>query len=160
MRTTLIVAMAWILAAVPATAEEHLEHEAEEQEHEEREDWNEREHAEREEPLDRNVRLEFKVVPLENEDREVFLVAASPGFHHRTEYEGEGVRVEFEVSGRIEIRENGHIFLIFESALAYEGANESAVFHVESSIVMEPGDTVEVASMGDKNLVIYANYAE
>lgn len=164
MRTILIIAFTLLLGLRPAFADEH--HPAEEHEHHHDEHELEgRAHDEEEgeehlEILDQNVRLVFRVEPLDDDDREVFLVTATPHFAHETEYSGQNMEIEFAVAGHLRILEENQILLVFEAHLLYEGNDDRALFHVESSVVIEAGATIEVASMGDRTLVVQAGFGE
>lgn len=110
--------------------------------------------------LERNIRLDFKMVPLEEDDRGVFLVTASSWYQTSTRFEGEGLQIEFEVSGHVRVVDGGRFFVTYEGHVEFSGEEQEAVFHVDSSALLRPGQELEVASMGEKTLVVCASYVE
>jgi hypothetical protein len=110
--------------------------------------------------LERNIRLEFKMVPLEEDDKGVFLVTASSWYHTSTRFEAEGVHVEFKVSGHVRVVEEDRWFITYKAHVEFSGENEEAEFHVDSSALLTPGQESEVARMGDKTLVISGSYTD
>ena len=110
------------------------------------------------ENLERNVRLDFKAVPLEGDDRGVFVVTAARWYVTATRYEGNGFQIAFKVSGHIQIMDDGRMFLTCEGHMEFVGADEQAEFNVESSALLAPGEDFELASMGEKTLVVRASY--
>ena len=112
------------------------------------------------EQLERNVRLEFKLVPLDEGDQGVVVVVASPDFRTLTRYHNDEYEVLFVASGRLDLVDDEHIFLAYEAHVEFEGDGEEAEFVVTSSILLTPGKSTPAARMGDKTLMITAVYAD
>ncbi len=110
--------------------------------------------------LARNIRLDFKMVPLEADDKGVFLVTASSWYQTSVRFEREGTEIEFGVSGHVRIVEDDRLFITYEGHVEFSGQEEKAEFHVDSSALLQPGEECQVASMGDKTLVIRASYVD
>lgn len=112
------------------------------------------------EVLERNIRLDFQRIPLEGNDLGVFIVTASPWFKTTTRFSGESGAGEFNVSGKLELRDDGRIFVVFEADMAFQGNGQAADFHVRSTVLLQPGQELGVSRMGDKTLVIRASYVD
>jgi hypothetical protein len=139
--------------------DERVEREHCEEDHDfEDEDFEE--HEEKIQILDRNIRLEFKLLPLEEHDRGVYVITASPWYATRVEFSGEEMEVAFAATGRIETIADDEFFLSYEVSVRFAGDEEEAEFHVESSARLKVGQAVDAASMGEKTLVIRATYAD
>ncbi len=151
-----IIGLAIIAANAPTVhADEHREH----REHHEHEHHDE-EHEEELEMLDRNVRLEFQLLPPDEDDHEAFIVTASPWYATHTEFRGEGMELEFHANGIVQIIDDNEFFVTYEVGVLYQGEEGDAKFHVDSSVRLVEGQAFEVATMGDKTLVIRATYAD
>ena len=138
---------------------EHREREHHEEEYEADEEEFE-EHEEELEVLHRNVRLEFKVLPLEEGDRGAYVVTATPWYTTHAKFIGEKIHLDFHAGGHVRIMDDNEFFVTFEVEVGYEVPGTTAEFHVDSSARLVAGQALEVASMGDKTLVISAAYAE
>jgi len=57
------------------------------------------------EVLDRNVRLDFKLVPEGEDDHPIFIVTAIAGFETSARFEGGEGRAEFSIGGSIDFVE-------------------------------------------------------
>ena len=110
--------------------------------------------------LDRNVRLDFELVPADADDQNVFVVTALSRFKIGVEFKGPGGAIEFETSGEILLRDDGRISVVHNTRVTFEGEQERGHFHVSSGILLRPGESLEVSRMGEKTLVIRASYVE
>ena len=110
--------------------------------------------------LDRNVRLDFEMVPEEEGAQSVFVVTASSRFEVNVSFKGQGAEMEFEASGEIALRDDGTIFVLHQTHVEFEGGEGRARFHVSSGVLLKPDEPLEVARMGDRTLVIVAAYID
>ncbi len=164
MKTLLIpiLGLTILAAGAPiALAEEHHDHERQEH-HEEHEDFDEEEYEEHEEGelLERNVRIDFQLLPLEDEDDEVFVVTSVSWFSSHVEFSNEDVRIEFHASGHIEVLDDDEFLIAYEVGVGYATDSEEAEMHAEAAARLTPGQPLKAASMGDKTLVISVSYAD
>ncbi len=112
------------------------------------------------EVFDRNVRLDFKIVPLEGNDRGMFVVTAVPEYETGVSFRGKGHEVKAEIEGEIALRDDGRIFVFYDAHMAWEGNGGQANFHASSGVLLRPGRELEVSRFGEKTLVIKASYAD
>ncbi len=112
------------------------------------------------EAFDRNVRLDFKIIPLEGNDRGMFVITAVPEYETSVFFKGEGHAVEVEIEGEIGLRDDGRIFVFYDANMAWEGNNAQANFHASSGVLLRPGRELEVSRFGEKTLVMKASYVD
>jgi hypothetical protein len=136
------------------------EEEAETEEGVELEDDEDEEEDEEVEQFDRNVRLDFKMVPSDEKDRGAFIIAASPEFEMNVLYRSKQGSIGFNVSGEVLPREDGRIFVRYEAAVAMKGDEGEAEYVAYSSVLLVPGKKLQASRMGDKTLVITASYLD
>lgn len=132
------------------------ENEIEEEFEEEHDEEDDREF----EIFDRNVRLDFKIVPLEGNDRGMFVITAVPEYETRVSFKREGQEVEVEIEGEIGLRDDGKILVFYNAHMAWEGNDSQANFHASSGVLLKPGRELEVSRFGEKTLVIRASYVD
>lgn len=137
----------FILGAGLAIAEQELGAEVDDQQ----------EHVE---SFGKNIRLDFMMVPLENDDKGVYIVTASPYYETSVQFEGDEGRVAFGVSGEVAIRDDGRIFVVYEATMQFKGHEGEGEFNASSSVILKLGQKVGVARMGDKTLTIRASYVD
>lgn len=106
------------------------------------------------EMFDKNLRLDVRLLPLEEGDEGIFLTTAASWYHTSVRYEGKEGAIEFQIGGHIELLEDGRVFLAYESHVLMAGEGEEAEFNVESSVLLTLGKPSEVARLGEKTLVI------
>lgn len=112
------------------------------------------------EVLDRNVRLDFKLVPEEEDDDPFFIVTAISGFQTRARFEGGEQRGERYVGGRVDFVEEDRLLVILEVEMGIAGEEGEAEFNVTCGVLLTPGEEREVASIGEKTLVVRASFAD
>lgn len=157
MKKRLLCVGIMLLAAGVALADEEEREEPEHHAHYEHEE----EYAEHErEPdiLDRNVRLEFMLVPKEDDDTSMFIITASSWFETSTRYENDDIHFDWSVAGHIRIIDDEELFVTVEGHMAYTGNGEEAEFRIESSARVVAGRNFKLASMGDKTLLVRATF--
>jgi hypothetical protein len=110
--------------------------------------------------LGRNVRLDFKAVPLEEGDEGLYIITASSEFGTSVELEGEEGQLAFEVSGEIALLDDGRLFIRYEARVLIEGEEGEGAFSVRSSVILKPGQDLGVSRIGDKTLMIRASYVD
>lgn len=130
-----------------------------EDEGEEEEDWDEDE-GEELEMLDRNVRLDFHMEPLEGNDKGTYIVTATPWYESEMRFSGDNHEMEFGIDGKIELLDDGRIFVSYDVHLEWEGGEGNASFHAGSAILLKSGKAVRVARFGDRQLVIKATFLD
>jgi hypothetical protein len=114
--------------------------------------------AKQEQPIaiTKNIRLDFKMIPLEEDDNGVFILTAGPEYRTSTRWDGEGTEIRFEVSGKITIREDGKLVVQYAAHLRFHTAEGKAEFRTASTVLLEAGKELAVAQMGEKTLMICA----
>lgn len=120
----------------------------------------EEEEIEEIETFDRNVRLDFKMVPLEANDKGSFVVTAVPEYETAVSFKGEEGAMEFQVEGEIDLRDDGRIFVFYDAHLVWEGGEGEAEFHASSGVLLRSGRELEASRFGEKTLVIKASYID
>lgn len=104
----------------------------------------------------KNIRLDFKMMPLEDDDNGVFIITAGPGYRTSTHWDGEGNDIRFEVSGTITIRDDGKLVVKYDAHLLFHTGEGRAEFRTSSTVLLEAGKELTVAQMGEKTLMICA----
>ncbi len=106
--------------------------------------------------LPRNVKLDFKLLPLGENDHGTYVVTASPAFGTSVRYKRPESTIELQTSGNVQILDDGRVFMTYQMHLVYEGDGAEAAYGVSSSVALKPGQEQEVANIGEKTLVIRA----
>ncbi len=112
------------------------------------------------EVLDRNIRLDFRLVPEEENDKPAFIVTAVSTYETSARFKNEDKRVMLSVSGGVEKWEGNKILVLLNVELAFSGDEQEAEFYVSSGVLLEPGEECEVARMGERTLVVRASYPD
>ena len=141
-----ILVCAIVIAVVATDASEEGEHHAKAPEHLDR--------------LDRNVRLDFQSVPLEEGDEGMYIVTASPEYETSVRVEGPDGRIAFKVGGQVRLLDDGGIFLRYETHAHLAGKGQEVEGHVRSSVILKGGQELPVSRVGDKTLMIRASYVD
>ena len=110
--------------------------------------------------LDRNVRLDFEMVPADAENQSLFVVTALSRFKVGVEFKGPEGAMEIGASGEIVLRDDGRIFVSHQTVVTFEGEQSRGHFQVSSGVIVRPGEHLEVSRMGEKVLVIRATYVD
>ena len=110
--------------------------------------------------LDRNVRLDFEMVPADADNQSLFVVTALSRFKVSVAFKGPEGGMELEASGEIVLRDDGRIFVVHETTVTFEGEQSRGHFQVSSGVILRPGEELEVSRMGEKMLVIRAAYVD
>lgn len=106
--------------------------------------------------LQRNVKLDFKLLPLGENDHGTYVVTASPAFATNVRYKRPESTIELQTSGNIQLLDDGRVFVTYQMHLVFEGDAAEATYGVSSSVVLKSGQEQEVANIGEKTLVIRA----
>ena len=106
--------------------------------------------------LGRNVKLDFRLLPLGDNDHGTYVVIASPAFGTSVRYKRPESTIELQTSGNARIMDDGRVFLTYQMHLVFEGDAAEATYGVSSSVLLKPGQEQEVANVGEKTLVIRA----
>ena len=107
--------------------------------------------------LGQNVRLQFSMVPAEEDNAGLFVVTGGAWFEMTSFFQGVDGSMEYGVSGRAHWLEDGRLFVRFEARLSMQGEKEEGNFHCESGVVLVPGRELAVSRFGDKTLVVRAD---
>jgi len=111
-------------------------------------------------PLGHNVRLEFIVRAGDKDGESVAIVTAHPWFKSSGALSGKNDELKFSVNGGVSLTDSGDVLLMYE--LKIEAANKEGegVFKANASVQLHSGQTLPVARMGDKMLLIRATLLE
>jgi len=112
------------------------------------------------EVLERTVKLHFQVVPAEKDDKGLLIVTTSSVFASSVALAGEDGEVAFGVSGEVEIWDDESIFLCFDAEIVFESEEGRGEFTLMTGVKLAPGKELAVGSVGDKNLVVKADYVD
>jgi len=110
--------------------------------------------------LERNIRLDFKAVPLDPGDKGIYIVTASPDYETSVRHEGNDARIFFEVSGEVKLLDDGRIFVSYEANTIINSNDQETEFGFRSSVILKPGQELGVSRMGDKTFMIRASYVD
>ena len=110
--------------------------------------------------LEKNIRLEFKAVPLGEGDKGTYIITAFPDYQTGIRLQGEDGTIDFAVSGQVKVLEDGRIFVRYDARTLVTNKKGSANFIARSGVVLRPGEELGVSRMGDKTLMIRASYVE
>lgn len=107
-------------------------------------------------PLGRNVRLEFMVRPAEKDGQSVSILTAHPWFKTSGSLSGKSEDLKFAVSGGIGFTDAGDVLLMYDLKIEAGNKHGGGVFKANASVQLHSGQTLPVARMGDKTLLIRA----
>ena len=110
--------------------------------------------------LDRNIRLDFQMVPADADNQSLFVVTALSRFKVNVAFKGPDGEMELGASGEIVLRDDGRIFVVHETTVTFEGDQSHGHFRVSSGVILRPGEDLEVSRMGEKMLIIRATYVD
>ncbi len=156
----------WILGLLsacmmlPGYTENH-EREGDEREQEERfEEEDEGEEAQRDlEPLGKTLRLEFKVLPEEDEEP-MALVVATTDYGLAVEMEGADEWFRFEIEGELILLEDDRLGLTFDLHLVIGGEEGKIMYAAHGSTISRINGKAELATLGDKTLYVLVTEME
>ena len=145
---------------VPVYPKNH-EREGDEREHEEHfEEEDGGEEARRDlEPLGKTLRLEFKVLPEEDEER-LALVVATTNYGLAVEMEGADERFRFVVEGELILLGDDRLGLTFDLHLVIGGEEGEVIYSAHGSTVSRIDGRAELATLGDKTLYVLVTEVE
>jgi hypothetical protein len=110
--------------------------------------------------LERNIRLDFKAVPLEKGDKGTYIITASSEYEISIRLEGEDGKIYFHVSGEVKPLKDERIFVLYTAHTILNDKNGEAEFIVSSGVILKPGQEIGVSKIGDKTLMIRASYVD
>ena len=110
--------------------------------------------------LENNVRLEFELTPLEDDDRPLFVITASSNYGTHTQFSGPDGSFIIKIRGKIKPMESGKIFILIGAEMDWEGDAEEAEFALQASVLAKPGEKMTVGRMGEKTLMVKASYVK
>jgi hypothetical protein len=110
--------------------------------------------------LGKNVRLDFKAVPLEEGDKGVYVITATPNYNTGVNIRGEDGSLAFSVSGSVQLLDKDIILVRYAARTVVSDENGEAEYEVASGVMLEPGQEIAVSGMGGKTFVIRASFVE
>jgi len=111
------------------------------------------------ERLDRNVRIEFRLVPAKADDQPLFVVTAQPWYETGVAFHAEQNAMEIRVEGEVALREDqAAIFVSVEALMKFRGEGQEGVFELSTGVLLEPGKPLTIGQMGDRAFVLQAGY--
>lgn len=110
--------------------------------------------------LGKNIRLDFKAVPLEEGDKGIYIITASPEYETGIRLKGDNGKIVFEVSGKVNLLDDGSIFVRYDAHTILKDKKGEAEFSVSSGVILKPGQELGVSRMGDKTLMIRASFVD
>jgi hypothetical protein len=106
------------------------------------------------------VRVDVKLIPIEDDDQKMYVTTASHQYSTWIEYESEFIEISFGISGKVLILDDGNIFVTYNASTTFSEEDSNGEFGSEGSAVLTPGKETEVAHVGEKTLVIKASYVQ
>lgn len=110
--------------------------------------------------LGHNVRLEFIVRAADKDGESVSIVTAHPWFKSSGSLSGKNDELEFSVNGGVSFTDTGDVFLMYELKIEASNKEGEGVFKANASVQLHSGQTLPVARMGEKMLLIRATILE
>jgi hypothetical protein len=111
--------------------------------------------------FDKNIRLDFQAVPLDKDNKGMFIVTATSHFQSSVRLAGDGSSVIFNVSGDvIPLADSNKIFVSYEVHTIVEGKDGEAMFRLESGVLLSIGKEIALGTLGDKTLMLKASYVD
>ncbi|MHC4871951.1 MAG: hypothetical protein ACYTFY_08905 [Planctomycetota bacterium] len=104
--------------------------------------------------LGRTIRLQFKLVPEEDEESNHWVLVSTKDYSYSLDYSNAEFDFGIKTKGRIAILEDNRILIAFKTVMDYKKDAEGSSMKAEGSVVVEIGKSKSVAQLGDKTLVI------
>jgi len=107
------------------------------------------------ERLGTTLRLVFEMMPREDDQPPVFVLAATRRYHLMTHVRGEGGHARFNIGGRITPLDDGDAVLLnYETGLDEEWGEKGVVVRTEGSVVLKYGEKKHIAQLGKRTLSV------
>lgn len=111
--------------------------------------------------FERNVRIGFTMVDDDGESEgHVFIVTAVPKYKMTAKFKNEGEAAMMAISGAVDILENDDLLVLLEAEMLFAGEEGDEEFAVETAIRLRSGHEQEVAKMGERMLIVHAEYTD
>ena len=111
--------------------------------------------------FERNVRIGFGMVDDDGESEgQTFIVTAIPKCRLSAKFKNEGETAMTAFSGAVDILENGEILVMLEAELLFAGGEGDEEFCVATAIRLRSGQEQEVAKVGERMLIVRAEYTD
>ena len=108
--------------------------------------------------LARNVKLTF--APLEEDDKGIYIVTASPEFESGVTFNGADGSFVLEVSGSVALLDDDRIYVRFHFMMRGRGESEENGSSVSTGIILKDGQQLDVTRMDGKSLMVGASFVE
>lgn len=111
--------------------------------------------------LDRNIRLTFALLDAEgNSDEPMSIVTAVPKYKLMALFERAQEDAVVSITGAAGPRNDGHILALLEVEIVSSDDESKTELAVECGLLLESGKRHDVATWGDRTLVVEAEYAD
>jgi hypothetical protein len=110
--------------------------------------------------LARNVRIDFKLLPEEDDAHPLFVVTAVPAYVTRIAFSNNDTEFEVDVSGEVTIRDDGKVHVSFNATLRFDGNDGEARMEALGAVVVGPGEELAAASMGERTLYVRVDFVD
>ncbi len=110
--------------------------------------------------LSRAVRLEFRAEPGGPEERPMVVRTAVDRFTLAVGLKGRGQGMNIKTTGHIQFLENNLILVVYDATMEFAGGEGGGNVSVSGGVKLVPGRPSTVASLGDRHLVLVAEYDE
>lgn len=108
--------------------------------------------------LEKNVRLDIWLIPLEDGDEGTFVITATPDFATWVEFSSEAISISFKISGAITIMGDGRFLVEYETTTTFDSPQGDGGFGTQSSALLEADQELSVSHIGEKTLVLRASF--
>ena len=111
--------------------------------------------------FERNVRIGFEMVDDDGESEgHVFIVTAVPKYRMTAKLKNDSENAVVAISGTVDILENDHILVLLEAEMLFVGQEGEEEFGVATAVRLRSGHGQEIAKMGERMLIVHAEYTD
>ena len=110
--------------------------------------------------LDRNVRIDFNIIPAEGSNKEIYIITASEKFEIEITQTDENKYHNIEIDGQVRLLDDRKIFIYYqiETHLNVNDSKADKEFDLVSSVILKPGEEIEVTDATGRVFKIKASY--
>ena len=113
------------------------------------------------EVFERNVRIGFTMVDDDGESEgHVFIVTAVPKYKMTAKFKNEGEAAMMAFSGAVDILENDQILVVLEAEMLLVGEEGEEEFSAATAVRLKSGHEQETVKMGERVLIVHAEYTD
>jgi len=112
--------------------------------------------------IDKNVRLDFTIISQNGNTEKFYLITASQVYETELRQQDNNNHYSYlEISGKVRLLVQNRIFVAYEFNYRNQQKNKVGEdITLQSSVILKPGQEIEVANQGNKTLKIKASYLE